>query len=83
MGLTYSASGNYPQPSAIIPNKPVSAYATLYGNYDFNRAPLAPPGTCVVMHVKPQQRGSWSFHGEGFFYIGPAPEHYRCVQCLI
>ena len=50
-------------------NPRLSSYATLYGTYDFNRVPLAPPGTRVVVHIKPQQRGSWSFHGEDGFYI--------------
>ena len=61
----------------------LSAHAFLHGNYNFNRTPLAPPGTRVVIHTKLQQRESWGFHGEDGFYVGPAPEHYRCVQCLV
>ena len=43
---------------------------------------MAPPGTKVVMHVKPTQRSSWAYHGEDGFYTDPALEYYRCVQCL-
>ena len=64
-------------------NPHLSAYAVINGNYDFNRSPMAPPGTKVVTHLKPAQRASWDFHGDGGFYVGPALEHYRCVQCLM
>ena len=64
-------------------NPKLSAWAYLFGNHDFNKVPLAPPGTRVVLHSKPEQRKSWAFHGEKGYYIGPAPEHYRCVRCFI
>ena len=44
---------------------------------------MAPPGTKIVTHKKPTQRASWDYHGDDGFYIGPALEHYRCVQCLM
>ena len=31
----------------------LSVYASLFGNFDFNRTPLAPPGTKIVIHLKP------------------------------
>jgi hypothetical protein len=34
-------------------NPMVSAHAQLYGHYDFNQAPMAPPGTRVISHEKP------------------------------
>jgi hypothetical protein len=40
--------------------------------------PLAPPGTKVVIHEKPQQRKTWDPHGAEGWYLGPAMEHYRC-----
>ena len=64
-------------------NQNLSAWAYLFGNFDFNKTPLAPPGTRVVVHEKPQQRASWAFHGVDGWYIGPSPEHYRCVKCYI
>ena len=36
----------------------LSSYACLNGAYDFNRMPLAPPGTKVVIHETPDQRDS-------------------------
>ena len=64
-------------------NPKLSSYAYLFGNFDFNRTPLAPPGTKTVVHNRPSSRPSWGFHGEDGFYIGPALDHYRCVKCFI
>ena len=44
-------------------NPRLSSHAYLFGNFDFNKTPLAPPGTKVVVHEKPRQRASWDFHG--------------------
>jgi hypothetical protein len=64
-------------------NPKLSAYTALEGNFDFNKTPLAPPGTKVIVHQKSAQRGTWSPHGLDGWYIGPALQHYRCVQCYI
>ena len=64
-------------------NKALSAYAYLFGPFLFNSTPLAPPGTKVVVHSKPDQRASWAYHGELGWYIGPSLTHYRCVRCYI
>jgi hypothetical protein len=40
-------------------NPSMSAYAQLNGHYDFNRAPMAPPGTHIISHEKPDQLASW------------------------
>jgi hypothetical protein len=61
-------------------NPRVSAYAQLYVHFDFNQAPMAPPGTRVVAHERPQQRASWDHHGVDGWYLGPAPDHYRCYR---
>jgi hypothetical protein len=66
-----------------IINPRMSAYAQLNGNFDFNRAPLAPPGTRIVDHEKPDQRASWDPHGLDGYYLGPALDHYRCYQVHI
>ena len=62
-------------------NPKLSAYAYLFGNFDFNKTPLAPPGTKVLIHKKSGIRGSWDYHGVEGWYIGPSLEHYRCVKC--
>ena len=64
-------------------NQQLSAHAILFGNFDFNKTPLAPPGTKVLIHSKPKDRNSWGFHGRKGWYTTPSPEHYRCVKCFI
>jgi hypothetical protein len=64
-------------------NPQLSAYAQIFGSFDFNRTPLAPPGTKVVVHVKPDKRQSWAPHGNTGWYTGPAMEHYRCYQIYV
>jgi hypothetical protein len=51
--------------------------------FDFNRTPLAPPGTCVVVHITPDQRSNMSPHGVDGWYVGPSTEHYRCHKCYV
>ena len=62
-------------------NPNLSAYAFIHGNFNFQATPLAPTGTKVVAHVKPDARGSWELNGEPGWYVGPALQHYRCVTC--
>jgi hypothetical protein len=61
----------------------LSAYACIDGNFDFNRSPLAPPGTRVVVHVTTEKRHNMAPHGVDGWYVGPSPEHYRCHKCYI
>jgi hypothetical protein len=61
----------------------LSAYACINGVFDFNRSPLAPPGTRVVVHVTPDQRHNMAPHGVDGWYVGPSTEHYRCHKCYI
>ena len=42
---------NMLRPSRINPAK--SAYNELWGNFDFNKTPLAPPGCLIVAHERP------------------------------
>ena len=67
--------------SRINPN--LSAHEQLHGIHDFNATPLAPPGTKCIAHEISSQCGMWDPHGHHGWYIGPAPEHYRCYQIYI
>jgi hypothetical protein len=61
-------------------NPTISAATPLYGQFNFNRTPLAPPGTRAVAHVKPKARRSLAQHGEDAWYVGTAPDYYRCYK---
>ena len=62
-------------------NPALSSYAYLFGNFNFNSTPLAPPGTKVVAYSTPSNRTSWGPHGLEGWYVGPSLDHYGCVKC--
>ena len=64
-------------------NPNLSAYAYLFGPFDFNSTPMAPPGTLLAAHLKPSNRSSWAPHAQKAWYIGPSLEHYRNFRCYI
>ena len=57
----------------------LSAYAGLFGTFDFIITPLAPPDTKIVFHNKHSQRASCEFHGQEGWYVGPAMDYYRNI----
>ena len=61
-------------------NPKLSAHDILFGMFNYNATPIAPPGMKVVAHSKPQKMRTWDFNGEEGYYVGPALENYRCVQ---
>ena len=72
---------NLMRPSRIHPK--LSAYSCISGEFDYNKTPLAPVGTKVLVHEKPKQRGSWVDHGIPGWYLGPCLDHYRCYNCYL
>ena len=58
----------------------LSAYSSLFGVFDFQKYPMAPPGTKVVFHNKTSQRPSWGFNGQEGWYVGPALDHYQNIM---
>ena len=52
-------------------------------DYDFNKTPLAPPGTKAIVNEDPNNRGPWSPHGKIVWYVGPARGNYRCYKVLL
>jgi hypothetical protein len=67
--------------SRINPKLSVSTH--IYGQYDFNRASMASPGTRIIAHETPNRRQTWAPHGQYGWYIGPTLEHYRCYTVYI
>ena len=64
-------------------NPRLSAQAQLHGAFDFNRTPLAPAGTRVMIHEKSSVRGTWAPHAVDGWYLGPAMHHYRCYRVYV
>ena len=61
----------------------LSAYSILKGIHDFNRHPCAPPGTQATISNPPETRTSFGPHAIDAWYIGPAPQHYRCYNFFL
>jgi hypothetical protein len=64
-------------------NPKLSAATPISGQYDFNRAPMAPPDTRIIAHETPNRRSTWAPHGLDGWYIRPALEHNRCYTVHI
>ena len=44
---------------------------------------MAPLGTKIIAHEKPNQRATWSKHGVSGWNIGPELEQYRCYKVFV
>lgn len=66
-------------------NPKLSGHAHLHdGLFDYNRTPMAPHGIKeVLLHERPEDRGSWSPYSIDGWYIGPSLDHYRCHRVWI
>ena len=54
----------------------LSAYVQIFGTFDFNATPIAPPGKKIIAHEKPNQCSTWGKHGVSVWCIISALEHY-------
>jgi hypothetical protein len=64
-------------------NPKISAATHLNGQYEYNRAPMAPSGTIRIAHETPNSRRTWAPHGQDGWYIGSSLEHFRCYRVYI
>ena len=64
-------------------NPRLSVYAQLNGEFYFNRTPMDPLGTIILLHYKPHNRGTWAPHENKGWYVRPAMIHYRCLKPYI
>ena len=62
-------------------NPNILAYTYLFGEFDFNTTPLAPPGIRVVLHTNPAGWGTWQPNDDNAWYVDTSMEHYHCVNC--
>ena len=49
----------------------LSAYAQIFGTFDFNAMPIAPPKKKIIAHKKQNQHYTWKKHGLLLWYIIP------------
>ena len=73
---------NFLRKSRINPK--LSAYAQIFGHFDFNATPLAPCGMKAIIYEKKAQRTStWADHGRHGWYVGPEAQHYRNYKIYV
>ena len=65
--------------SRINPN--ISSREQLFGIFNFNCTPFAPPGTRILFHDKPEKRATYYPHISYVWCIGRSPLNYRCFKC--
>ena len=64
-------------------NNKLSAYAVYNGEFNFDKTPLAPPGTKALVFEDPSVRNSWAPHAKDAWYVSPAMQHYRCFKFFV
>ena len=69
------------RPSIIYPQ--LLAFTTLKRNHNFDAITMAPLGTQIVVHGKPNKSKILSPPGIDGWYMGPTWNHYRCHEVYI
>ncbi|KAL7478261.1 hypothetical protein ACHAW6_004033, partial [Cyclotella cf. meneghiniana] len=63
-------------------NPRLSAYEAMEGMFSFDKTPMAPIATKVMIHIKPTRRQTWGCHAIRAWYFVPALNHYRCIKAV-
>ena len=63
-------------------NQIMSAWEYYNGAFDYNVTPLGPLGCKIMIHNTSNTRESWDQRGREGFIVGPALQHYRCIQAI-
>ena len=58
-------------------NPKMSAHTQLFGEFDYNRIPLAPLRTKAFVHKRTRQRRSHADQEKVGYVIGNSPKHYQ------
>ena len=63
-------------------NPRMSAWEYYNGPFDYSAKPLGPLGCKIMIHNTSNTRKSWDQRGREGFSIGPALQHYKCIQAI-
>ncbi len=79
-----SSGGQLVLVSACLTANPLitEGQAHTHTHTHFDATPMGPPGCWVIAHAKGSTRQSWDYRGNKGFYVGPAPDHYRCFAVI-
>ena len=61
-------------------NPRMSAWEYYTGAFDYTATPVGPIGCKIMIHTTSKKRKSWNQRGREGFSVGPALQHYRCIQ---
>ena len=64
-------------------NSKLSAHDQVFGAFNYQRTPLAPLGTKVIIHKRPDQRKTWDKHGLPGFIVNREKYHFRSYQASV
>ena len=63
-------------------NPRMSAWEYYNGAFDYSATPLVPLGCKIMIHNTSNKRKYWDQRGREGFSVGPALQHYRCIQSI-
>ena len=63
-------------------NPRMSAWEYYNRAFDYSATPLGPLGCKIMIHNTSNTRKSWDQRGIEGFSVGPALQHYRCIQSI-
>ena len=64
-------------------NPLISAWAAMEGEFHFNATPIAPPGSEMLIHERPNRRKTFGFNEKKAWYIAPRFKHYRTFKGIM
>ena len=64
-------------------NPKLSAHNQVFGTFNYQRTPLAPLGTKVIIHKRPDQRKTWDKHGQPEFMVNRAKHHFQSWEVSV
>ena len=60
----------------------MSAWEYYNGAFDYSATPLGPLGCKIMIHNTSNKRKFWDQRGQEGFSVGPALQHYICIQAI-
>ena len=63
-------------------NPRIPAWEYYNGAFDYSATPLVPLGRKIMIHNTSNTRKSWYQRGREGFSVGPALQHYICIQAI-
>ena len=64
-------------------NPKLSVWVATEGEFHFGSMPIAPPGTEMLMYVRPENRRSFGHNASKAWYVGPCLKHYRAFKGIL